>query len=364
MMKIAIVTDWLYGGGGEKVVEQIHKLYPEAPIYASYCSSEWNERLGNKVVTGYLQWPPFKRLRKFLPLLRQWWYARLNLNGYDVVITVTGNGEAKFVKVKKPAIHISYCHTPTHFYWRHYTEYVKNPGFKPKWLARIGLKLLVGPLRKRDFEAAQKVDYFIANSTHIQKDIKKYYQRNAVVIHPPIATKRFKSAKQTEKRKGFVTVGRQVPYKKTELIVEACKQLKLPLTVIGNGPEHSKLVESTGPTIHFKTEISDDELPQEVANAKGFIFASLEDFGVAPVEALAAGTPVIAYKAGGAIDYIVPGRTGEFFEEQSVESIVVALDSFMKNSYSSAAIMKYAVRFSTLHFRTKLRDFVTDKTSG
>src|SRR3990167_8961662 len=164
--KVAIVHDWLYGGGAEKVVEQLHTLYPDSPIYTSYCTDEWRKRLDNKVVTGYLQNWPFSRLRKFLPLLRQWWFARLDLSDYDLIISSTGNGEAKFARGKK---HICYCHSPPHFYWRKYESYLRNPGFGAfDWLARIGLKLFVKPLRKRDYNAAQQVDAFIANSTHIQ----------------------------------------------------------------------------------------------------------------------------------------------------------------------------------------------------
>lgn len=363
-MRVGIVHDWLYGGGAEQVVLQLHKLYPDAPIYTSYCSDEWRKKLDGKVVTGYLQYAPFKQLRKFLPVLRQRWFRKLDLSDFDVVISSSGNGEAKFVTVHKPAIHINYCHTPTHFYWRHYDQYVKRPSFKPKWLARLGLKLLVRSLRKRDFAAAQKVDYFIANSTHIQNDIKKYYKRDSVVIHPPIRTKHFSKALQPDKRRGFVTVGRQVPLKCTDIIIEACKQLRLPLTVIGNGPEHSRLVGMTGPSIHFKTNVSDKQLPDELAAAEGFIFASFEDFGVAPVEALATGTPVIAYKAGGAIDYIVPGRTGEFFDDQTVASLVEKLQNFDGERYRPSSIMKFADAYSTEMFRTKIKAFVEQKISS
>ena len=154
--KIAIVHDWLYGGGAEKVVLEIHKLYPEASVYTSFCTDEWRRKLDNKVITGYLQRWPFAKLRRLLPLLRQWWFARLDLSEYDIIISSSGNGEAKFVRKSRPEqLHICYCHTPTHFYWRHYDEYIKRPSFRPRWLARLGLKTLVRPLKKRDFAAAR-----------------------------------------------------------------------------------------------------------------------------------------------------------------------------------------------------------------
>lgn len=357
-MKIAIVADWIYGGGSERVVETLHKLYPEAPIYTSYCSDEWRSRLDNKVVTGYLQYSPFKQLRKFLVLPRQIWFSRLNLSEYDIIISCTGNGEAKFANTPSGK-HISYCYTPVHYYWRHYDAYMKDPGFKPKWLARLGLKSLLKPLKKRDFEAAQKVDEFIAISTHIQKDIKKYYKKSSQVIHPPVDVKRFNRVKKPKVGNNkLVTVGRQVPMKKTGLIIKACKELNLPLTVIGNGPEHSSLVAKTGPSIHFRTGISDEELPLLLAESRAFVFASFEDFGIAPIEAMAAGIPVIAYKAGGALDYIIPGKTGEFFDEQSTESIKEALQKFNHTSYKETAIREKANEFSEQEFKNKIREVI------
>lgn len=358
-MKIAIVTDWIYGGGSEKVVEQLHKLYPDAPIYTSYCSDEWRKKLDNKVVTGYLQHQPFRKLRKFLPLLRQWWFRWLDLKNFDLVLSVTGNGEAKFIRVPNGK-HISYCNTPVHYYWKHYSQYLRQPGFRPKWLARLGLLLLVKPLRCRDFKAAQRVDYFIANSSQIRKDIKKYYNCDSVVIFPPVDTTRFANASPAKDFNEYITVGRQVPMKKTDLIIDACKRLKLPLTVIGNGPEHGRLVARTGPTVHLKTGLSDEEVAADVVAASAFIFASNEDFGIAPVEALAAGTPVIAYKAGGALDYVIPGVTGEFFEDQTVESLIEVLESFDPGKYKPDKLKEFAKDFSAAAYRKRMRKFIED----
>ncbi len=373
-MRAAIVNDWLYGGGAEKVVLELHRIFPDAPIYTSYCTDEWRKKLDGKVITGYLQSWPFSKLRKFLPLLRQRWFSKLDLSDFDLVISSSGNGEAKFVlshavkwKMKtnlvngksdnNRPVHISYCHTPTHFYWRHYDEYLRNPGFQPKWLIRFALKLLVGPLRKRDYAAAQKVDYFIANSNHIKNDIKQFYGRDSEVIHPPVDVDRFASI-LPKSRQGFVTMGRQTPYKKTDLIIAACNELELPLTVIGRGPEHNKLVTMAGPTITFKTDVSDEQMPLELASAEAFIFAAHEDFGLAPVEAMAAGTPVIAYKAGGALDYVVPGVSGEFFSNQNVESLVMRLREYKFSTYHSQVIKNRATLFDATHFRTEVKKHI------
>lgn len=358
--KVAIVHDWLYGGGAEKVVEALHQLYPDAPIYTSYCSDEWRQRLNNKVITGYLQYPPFKQLRKFLPLLRQWWFARLDLSEFDIIISSSGNGEAKFAKALNGK-HICYCHTPNHFYYRHYHKYLDNPGFKPAWLARLGLKTLLRPLKNRDYKSAQKVDYFIANSSHIQSDIKNYYNRDSIVIHPPVDIDRFSRPKDQEtKPVGFVTLGRQVPMKKIDLIIKACNELKLPLTVIGRGPEHDKLTELAGPTVDFKTDVTDQQMPDELAKAQAFIFASFEDFGIAPIEAMATGIPIIAYKAGGALDYVKPGETGEFFDQQTVSSIKQALNNFNHSDYDSEKIQKVATEFSAQNFNEKIIKLISE----
>jgi len=357
-LRVAIVHDWLYGGGAERVVHELHKLYPDAPIYTSYCSDEWRKRLGGKVVTGYLQHWPFSVLRKFLPVLRIWWFGRLDLSGYDLVISSSGNGEAFSVKTGPNTVHINYCHSPTHYYWRHYDLYMKQPGFgifNP--LARLGLKLLVRPLRNWDYKAAQRADYFIANSTHIQKDIKKYYGRDSVVIYPPIDTERF-AVPEPEQRKGFVIAGRQVPQKKIDLAVRACTTLNLPLKVIGRGPEHDNLVTIAGPTIEFLDNISDAQMPELFAGAQAFLFPCLDDSGVVPREALAAGTPVIAYKAGGALDYVEEGKTGVFFREQTVESLATALRSFNPKQFDHKSIRKFAQSFSTNSFRNNVESFV------
>lgn len=359
-MKVAITHDWLVGGGAERVVEELHKLYPDAPIYTSYCTPEWRKKLDGKVVTGFLQHWPWGTLRKYVGFLRIWWFGHLDFSGYDLVISSTGNGEAKDLNIPDNVKHICYCHAPTHYYWRSYQQYLDKPGFgimNP--LARLGLKLLVGPMRKRDYKAAQKPQYFIANSSYIQKEIKQYYGRESVVINPPVDIERFASP-QPAQRTGFITMGRQVAYKRTDLIIDACSQLDLPLTVVGSGPEHADLVHRAGATVTFRTGITDAQMPELLSSADAFIFAAKEDFGVAPVEALAAGTPVIAYKEGGALDYVVPGQTGLFFEEQSVTSLQKTLQTFDKKSFNNQAVAAQAQHFSGQNFRTAFQAFVDE----
>lgn len=366
--RIAIVHDWLYGGGAEKVVLELHKLYPDAPIYTSYCSNEWRKKLGDKVITGYLQLWPFSRLRRLLPLLRQWWFAQLDLSGYDIILSSSGNGEAKFVrKTKQGQLHICYCHTPTHFYWRHYKSYLQHPSFRPRWLARLGLRLLAWPLKRRDYQAAQEVDVFIANSTSIQKDIQEFYDRNSQVIFPPVDVSAF--SRLTRQQSSAITLparprclvwGRMVPMKRLDIIIQACEQLGWQLDIMGSGPDAERLWRLAGPHTTFLGYVSEKERASRIKQADLFIFAAHEDFGIAPVEALAAGLPVVAYEAGGSLDYIKPGVNGWFFAEQTPESLIATLKEAQGTNLSSRKIQQSAHRFSKQQFTEQIAALVTN----
>lgn len=363
-LKVAIVHDWLVGGGAERVVYELHRMFPDAPIYTSYCTDDWRTKMDGRVVTGWLQRWPFGKLRKFIPFLRIWWFTRLDLRGYDLVISSSG-AEAKGIKVPRGTLHINYCHAPTHYYWSRYDEYLRQPGFgvlDP--LARLGLKLLVAPLRRWDYKAAQRPDYMIANSSHIQAEIKKYYGREASVINPPVDLARFATGAKDKARHGFLAGGRLTPYKRNDLAVQACTKLGLPLTVYGNGPDRKRLEAMAGPTITFTGFISDQAVVNLFTTSEAFIFSLLDDFGVVSIEALAAGTPVIAYKAGGALDYVVEGKTGTFFTEQTVESLTEALRAFDAKTYDSAGIRAFAQNFSVDSFVRKMTTFIEDAARG
>ena len=357
-LKVAIVHDWLLGGGAERVVYELHKMFPEAPIYTSCTSNEWRQKMDGKVTTGWLQ--HLGRIRKFIPFLRIWWFTHLKFDGYDLVISSSG-AEAKGIKVPEGTIHINYCHAPTHYYWSRYDEYMQHPGFGMfDWLARIGLRLLVSPLRRWDFKAAQRPDYLIANSSHIQAEIKKYYHRDAVVIHPPVETERFVT-KDSKKRHGFLAGGRLTPYKRNDLVVQACTKLNLPLTVYGDGPDKKRLEAMAGPSVTFTGFISDKKVANLFASSEAFIFPLLDDFGIVSIESLAAGTPVIAYKAGGAIDYVTPGKTGEFFDTQTVDSLSDVLEKFDSTKYSAETIAAAAQKFSARKFQERMRMFIDER---
>ena len=361
-MKTAIVCDWLVGiGGAERVVLELHRMFPDAPIYTSQYNPKalpWFKDAD--VRTFWLQKLP-SSLRKFLPVLRAWSFSRLDLNEYDLIISSSG-AEAKGIKTGKSTLHITYCHSPTHYYWIRYDEYIKNPGFGPlNWLARLGLKLLVGPMRRWDRRSAKRPDFFIANSSFTQSNIKKYYGRDSVIIHPPVDVDRFKP-KTSNKRLGFVTAGNQRPYMRRDLAVEACTKLDFPLTVIGNGPEHKKLVEMAGPSVRFLTDVNDADMPKHLQSAEAFLFPAKEDFGITAVEALSAGTPVIAFKGGGALDYIKSGQNGLFFDQQTIDSLSGALQKFQRQKFDNNEVKNSAKQFDQNIFSKKLLEFINDKT--
>jgi glycosyltransferase involved in cell wall biosynthesis len=218
-------------------------------------------------------------------------------------------------------------------------------------MARLGLKLLIDPLKRWDRHAAKQPDVMIANSTHIQAMIQKYYKRDSVVVFPPVEVNRFKIKGKPPLRHGFIAAGRQTPYKRIDLAIEACNELKVPLIVIGSGPEHKRLRKLANRNVTFLTGVNDADIVQHFQSSLGFLFpTNVEDFGVVAVEAMAAGTPVIAYAKGGPVDYVIPNKTGVLFEKQTVKSLVSAIETAMNRSWNYEAIVEHAAQFSTAEF--------------
>ena len=382
-LKVALVCDWLTNvGGAEKVLLYIHKLYPDAPIY----TSKYNPRkidwfLDADVRTGWMQIFP-TNLRRFLGVFRQKYFEHLDLSEYDLVISVTG-AEAKSVKAPN-GLHVSYCHVPTQYYWQMYDDYVKNPGFgilDP--FVRFCFKKLVKPLRKADFEAAQKVDQFVTISEYAKEQIEKYYKRNAIIVHPPVEVDDFKKVLNGKKtgemcfpehedlaraarsvsgghaspgflpfKDYYITTSRQVTWKRLDLAVKACVELERPLLVVGEGSEHKKLVKMAGKSglVKFLPLQKKPELIKLLAGARGYLFPSLEPFGIAPIEALATGCPVIAFKEGGAKDYIADKKNGLLFDKQTVKSLSEAILKFEKMKFNKKEVVKSAEKFGLDRF--------------
>jgi glycosyltransferase involved in cell wall biosynthesis len=315
------------------------------------------------VRTTYLQKMPrpLRSLHKFFPYLRVRAFRSLDLSAYDVIIS-SSSAEAKQVRKSRPdQLHICYCHTPIRYYWSHYREYKKDPGFgKFNWLVRLAMPLMVPSLKKADYRAAQDVDMFLANSTEVQKRIQRYYKQPSTVLHPPVDVQRF--TPQKTRGEYFVALGRQVPYKRIDLAVQACSELGVPLKVFGSGSEHERLVAMAGLNVEFFSnrtgDASDVAVARALESAKGFIFPAEEDFGIVPVEAMAAGAPVIAYGYGGVLDSVTNGETGVLFENQTVESLKAALQKFETEKFLVTVLRNRAKRFDESLFVMKIQNIV------
>jgi glycosyltransferase involved in cell wall biosynthesis len=370
--KIAIVADWLTDfGGAEKVILALVEAFPGAPIYTSvYAPSPTLEEAleGVEIRTTSLQNlpKPFRKMHKFFPMQRVRAFQELDLSEFDIIISSSSAEAKQVVKTRADQVHICYCHTPIRYYWSHYKEYRRNPQFgKLNWVIRLAMPFFVPPLKKADLEAAQAVDVFIANSTEVQKRIKKYYGRLSTVIHPPVDVNRFEPAR--ERGVYYVALSRQVPYKRIDLAVNAATELNLPLKVYGNGPQHKHLVFMAGPTVEFFTDrtgdASDDAVTDALNHAKGFIFPAEEDFGIVQVEALAAGAPVIALGRAGTRDIVEDGVSGVLFTDQTVEEVVDAIKRAESINFLPATLRRKAKRFDKTLFITKIRKIVADSYS-
>jgi glycosyltransferase involved in cell wall biosynthesis len=364
--KVVIVHDWLTNmGGAENVVLAMHDAFPDAPIYTStYNPSKMPAFKKLDVRTTYLQKlpGPIRKLHKFFPMLRVNAFKKLDLSQFDIILS-SSSAESKQVKKTRPdQIHICYCHTPIRYYWSHYDEYKKDPGFgKLNWLIRLAMPFTVPALKKADYTAAQQVDFFIANSSETQKRIKKYYGKASTIIPPPVDIDRFTPSRT--RGDYYVALGRQVPYKRIDLAVAAATKLSVPLYVYGDGSEHQRLIEMAGPTVNFYTDrfgdASDDAVTTALNSARGFIFPAEEDFGIVQVEALAAGAPVIAYGQGGALDIVQDGESGILFDTQSVDSVVSAIKRAQKIEFLPGTLRRKAKRFDKSLFITKIRNVVS-----
>lgn len=363
--KVALVHDWLTNmGGAEPLVLEIHKLFPKAPIYTSVYDAEKMQAFKNiDVRTTKLQESLPKKLRYkhvLWPVFRAQAFRELDLSEFDVIIS-SSSAEAKAVRKTRPGqVHIAYIHTPPRYYWSHYEEFRKEFSFGALTpFIRPFIPAFVKAMRKRDLESVKDIDVFIANSTVTRERIKKYYDKPSTVIYPPVEVSRFTPSPKGE-RHGYVIWGRHVPYKRFDLAIEAANKLGAQLTIAGTGPDTDRLKSLAGPTIKFVGRISDEALVKLAQTSKAFLFPNEEDFGISAAEALAAGTPVIAYKKGGALDIVQDGETGVFFEEQTVDSLVDAMKRFETMTFLPATLHRKAKRFDKGLFATKIRKIVDD----
>lgn len=363
-MKKALVSDWYYvNGGAEKVIHSINAIWNDFDHFAliDFLNDEDRKFIlnGKKVKTSFIQKLPTvkKNHRKFLQLFPIA-IEQFDLSDYDLIIS-SSSAVAKGIKVKKEQLHICYCHSPMRYAWDLREQYLKDAGLT-KGLKGLYAKSVLDKIQKWDLSNSENVDYFIANSKHIAQRIKKTYDKDSVVIYPPVDVDFF--TLEEEKEEYYLTASRLVPYKKTQLIIEAFNEMPhLKLIVAGEGPELEKLQKIAKSNIEFVGFVENKKLRTLMQRAKAFVFAAEEDFGIIPVEAQACGTPLIALKKGGTLETVIENQTGIFFEEQSSKKIKEAVIEFETKKFDPKVIREHSLIFSKERFEKEIKEFVERK---
>ncbi len=357
-MNVTLVHDWLnQRGGAEDVLETLVTLYPHRPIHTSLYAPDimpdfyraWDIRpmWTDKLPAIHRHHQPYLL---FYPLA----WDRLHISGADVILS-NKSGFCHGVRHDEKTVHVCYCLAPTRYVWQ-LDSYIAREGFgKP---IQMALRPLIAAMRKWDFDAAQRVDHFIAISTDIQNRIRKYYQRDSEIIFPPVDTNRFQPSNRVDDY--YLIISRLIPYKRIDLAVQAAKQLGVRLLIGGKGRDLERLqaLAAGHDNIEFLGFVPDDDLPDLMARCKAFIFPGFEDFGITPVQAQAAGRPVIAYGGGGALDTVIPGVTGELFDALTVESLVNVMRDFEPTRYDVGTIRKHAEKFDTALFNQQITGYI------
>jgi len=366
-MKICLVHEYLIEfGGAEQVLKGLLELWPDAPIFTLIYDAKGNckDIIQSTRVTGsFLNKLPFSKgkHRAYLPLMPLA-IEQFDLSGFDVVISAS-HAIAKGVITGPDQLHIGYVHTPIRYAWDMQTEYLLKAGLE-KGLRSFIARSLLHYLRIWDMRTAAGVDHYIANSQFIARRIMKLYKREAEVIYPPVEIDRF--TVREDKEDFFVTISRMVPYKKLDLIVSAFNQLPdKKLVVIGDGPEFKRLKTMASSNITLLGFQSDQVIEDTLQRARAFVYAAQEDFGIVPVEAQACGTPVIAYGKGGALETVIPGKTGLLFNQQTAEALVSAIEDFERlPAFNPLTLRKNAERFGKERFKREMFAFVEDKVKA
>ncbi len=361
-MKVAIIHDFLREyGGAERVVEVLHEMFPQAPVFVAFYDEkslgkhwqrfkDWDLRQ-----TWFAKIPLHKKLYSPLRFLAPQAFSSLDLSDYDVVISSSNAFMAKAVKVPN-GTHFCYCHTPPRSLYGYSTMSNWDKNFLIKW----GGELINHYMRVKDWQVAQEVDEFLANSQETQQRIKKFYRRESTVVYPPVQVDKIRQyLKPKQKRDYYFYINRLGLQKHPDLAVQACTELNLPLKVAGTGPLLGDLKKMAGETIEFLGFVSDDELYDLYAGAKALIYpVEDEDFGMVPIEAMAAGTPVIAHKSGGPQETVIAGETGLFLQSFDKEELKAVLKSFDQQSWDRQLISQKMEKYSVEAFKQKINDLI------
>ncbi|MBN1962587.1 MAG: glycosyltransferase [Deltaproteobacteria bacterium] len=368
-MKVALVHDWLVAHrGGEQVLLEIARLFPQAPIFTLVCRKKLihPELAAHKIHTSWIQKLPLapRRFRQYLPLFPAA-IASFNLSKFDLVIS-TSHCVAKAVHTNKDQVHIAYVHSPMRYIWDQMPHYLAALPFTA--ITNPMAHILAKFLRRWDIRTSHQGQIIIANSEFVKNRIKRVWNLSVKVIYPPVDIDYFSTNQPAESRSGFIVVGALVPYKRIDLAVSLCSKRGFNLTVIGDGPELNKLKQIATSNIRFVKSLSLAELRNVYASAEALLFPGEEDFGIIPVEAMAAGCPVIAYGSGGSSETVIadgPLATGVLFNEQTLESLSNAVDKFFtlraSGSYVSEILQKHARNFDRDSFKSNFISLLSDQ---
>ena len=359
--RTALVHDWLNQiGGAEDVLETLVGMFPKSPIYTSIY---WREGMPAdyrdwQIQTTWMNHLPgiYRHHQPYLPLYPAAFFG-LDLSDYDLVLT-NKSGFCHGVRTGD-ALHICYCLAPTRYVWNFETYAAREALPVP---LKVALRPLIAALRGWDYRAAQRVDHFVAISHEIKERIRRYYRRDAVVIHPPVDTERFQPSSEQEDY--YLIVSRLIPYKRIDLAVRAFNQLERPLLIAGDGRDREALQALAGSTVTFLGYVPDSELPALFARCRAYVLPGMEDFCIAPVQAQAAGRPVIAHGAGGALDTVIEGETGTFFRQQTPEALAEAVRAFDPSGIDPDACCANAERFDVAVFQDRLNRFIREQMKG
>jgi len=380
-MKIAIIHDWLTGmRGGEKCLEVICKLYPSADLFTLlHIPGKVSPVIeSHPIHTSFIQKLPFakSKYRYYLPLM-PFAIETFDLKEYDLILS-SSHCVAKSVKPGPNSLHICYCHTPMRYIWDQFNQYFGRG--KSSWFSAIAMKLLRPWLQHWDAKTSRRVNYFIANSRHVQKRIKKYYEKEAAIIHPPVDTELFTPKKTEEKGDYFLIVSAFAPYKRLDLAVEAFNKLGLPFFVIGEGQDSKRLKNMALSNIQFEGWLGNSQIRSYFERCRAFVFCGEEDFGITLLEAQAMGRPVIAFGKGGALETVIPDNhswtpetgiperstsqpTGIFFYEQTSDALIKAIKDFesIESEFDSNTIRAHAQKFDTCVYTKRIKSFIEEK---
>lgn len=354
-MKTALLHYWLTNWrGGEKVLAALNEMYPDADIFTHAISQGMRKHFPGKVTESFIASLPFARkiAQAYLPFMPTA-NRSFDLSGYDLIIS-SESGPIKGIKKPANARHICYCHTPMRYVWDMYEEYYDMAGLGGK----IAMKLFTPYMRKEDLKSAESVDHFVANSKFVADRIKRIYDREATVVYPPVEVDFFKG--DYEKGDYYLLAGQLIGYKKPDLAIEAAVKMGRKIVVIGNGNMRKELEKryAANPLVKFLGRVSDEELKRTYGGAKALLFPGLEDFGIVPVEAQAAGTPVIAFGRGGALETVKNEESGLFFETQTCEALCEAIERFEQMNFTPQACRDNAAKFNRSAFISGMRKLV------